>query len=142
MPIGYQAKTTDIERIALVSHPDYWVEIVTSLERGAMKKAEHALMKASMDTDGNGSIDPDVAEYRDIMVRSSIVAWNLDGANGQALPITPENVDLLKGKDFDKIFERVNQLNEDMTKDERERFPGQGERSDHDGIGVGAEQSQ
>lgn len=146
MPIGYQAKTTGTERVTLVSDPGYWVEILTELERGALKEAEAALAKASVAADGEGntatSLDPDVARYRDLMVRYSIVAWNLDGPDGRVLEVNPVNVDLLKGRDFDKIYNRIEALNKDMSDDDRKRFPGQGELSDRDGDGARAGQPE
>lgn len=146
MPVGYQAKTTNTERVTLVSDPGYWVDILTELDRGGLKQAEAKLVKANVQPDGEGgtsaSIDPDVAEYRNLMVLYSIVDWNLDDHMGNKLKITPENVDLLKGRDFDKIYERVNALNGDMSEADQRRFPDQGERRDPDGNGVGTGESQ
>lgn len=133
--MGYSTKKTGgTERVLLVD-PDYWVDIRTCMTRGALAKAETAMSRTAV-TPGNSENDtvvamsPDVAGYRNLMVLGSIVAWNIDDDNGRVLEINLENIELLTGPDFDRVYARVNDLNSPMKGEEAKRFPDQVAGSD------------
>lgn len=131
--MGYKADYSSTERITL-SNPHYWVEIKQCLSRRDLKQAEKLLTDSTISV-GSGGIKsaqmmPDVAAYRDHMVTSSIVDWNLDGEDGTVLPISPESVQELSGEDWDKIWERVDALNGPAGPEERRRFPARDVGSD------------
>lgn len=140
--MGYQSDYATTERIPL-GNPKYWVEIKRCLSRGELKKAEKLLADTTISVAQDGAqsaqLTPDVSAYRDHMVTSSIVAWNLDDDNGQILPITPDTVAILAGDDFDRIWERVDILNGPDGPEERRRFPAGGVGSDPAGEGGAAE---
>lgn len=122
---GYDDDTSETEIVKLVVKPEYWVEIKTCLERRDVGETEQALTRMSATLDGNTSLAPDVAGYRDLLVFRSIVGWNLTESDGNARAITMENVQKLKGPDFDAVLNRVQGLNQAKTPQEQAKIPGQ-----------------
>lgn len=86
-----------VERLTLPSNPEYWVDIKMKLTYGESKK----FIQASTD----GSLDAEVAA--DVFLQQVITEWNLDGEDGQVLPITPENLAMLDAKDAFYIIEKA-----------------------------------
>lgn len=128
--MGYAAGHADTEKIVLTDQ-NYWVEILTCLPRKALKRAEAAMSQAVVkqgktQEDTEVSMSPDMAGYRDLMVLGSIASWNLDGDDGQILPIDLDGVGVLSGPDFNLIYKRVDALNSPLTPEAQQKFPGQG----------------
>lgn len=86
--MGY-FKTQELKKLTLPSNKDYWVEILTDLKYGDLKKF------ASSNPDGQ----IDFAASADIFLQTVVKNWNLDDDSGNVLPITPENLDLLEKDD-------------------------------------------
>lgn len=122
---GYDDDTSETETVRLVVKPDYWIEIKTCLERRDIGETEKALTRMSASLSGETSLNPDVAGYRDLMVWHSIVNWNLTEADGTTRAITLENIQKLKGPDFDTVLNRVTTLNAAKTPQEQAKIPGQ-----------------
>jgi hypothetical protein len=118
----YVASYEGTEKLTL-TNPEYWVELRKCLSRSQLKQAEAALSQAVLDMQGNGTVRPDVGMYRDMMVTSSIAAWNLDDANGAVLPVNLGTIGVLAGPDFDRVWARVDQLNKGMEPEDQARFP-------------------
>lgn len=134
----------------------YWVEVLNCLPHDKFKVAEKLLTQATIVRDAEGGArSGDTSAYRDYMVKASIVAWNLDDGKGEDTRVWPYNNDgaiargvgRLPGKVFQKIYDRVNELNGDRPKEETARFPDADEVGDQGGeagasepveVGVGA----
>lgn len=86
--MGYFKETTT-KKLTLPSDEKYWVEIVTDLKYGDIKK----FAAGSVD----GEIDFSAAA--DTFLQTVIKDWNLDDDQGNILPITPENIDRLDKDD-------------------------------------------
>lgn len=121
--MGYVAVFSGTDKLVLPSSPQYYVLLRKCLSRAQLKQAESLLTQAVIDMQGNGSVKPDVAGYRNAMVLFSLADWNLDDENGNVLPITPATVDMLAGPDFDAVWNRVDELNSDMEPEDQARFP-------------------
>jgi len=133
--MGYASSYSTRETITLTNQR-YWVVIKSCLSRGELQRAERFLTKAAISTTGTASVEPDVVEYRNAMVTASIVDWNLDDDNGNAIPIVV-GVSILSGPDFEKIWGRVDELNSAPSGDEAAQFPAEGVGGDQ-GTGGGA----
>lgn len=121
---GYDDDTTGTETVPLVVNPEYWVEIKTCLDRKDLAQAEKLLTKATASLNGDTTITPQVSDYRDLMVFNSIVKWNLTTSDGTLWPITLENVQKLKGPDFEAIQDRVTALNSAKSPQEAAKISG------------------
>lgn len=124
--MGYKSSYSATEKLML-TNPTYWVEIRTCLSREDLAKAEKLLSRATVDLNGNGTVDPDIVGYRNLMIGMSLVSWNLDDDDtGQIIPIDPHSAAmLLSGPDFDVVWGRVNRLNSAPEGDDAVRFPDQ-----------------
>lgn len=124
--MGYKSSYSTTEKLAL-TNPMYWVEIRTCLSREDLGRAEKLLSRATVDLRGNGTVDPDIVGYRNLMIGMSLVSWNLDDdETGLVIPIDPcSAATLLSGPDFDVVWSRVNQLNSAPEGDDAVRFPDQ-----------------
>lgn len=109
----------------------YWVRVRNCLPREKFKIAEKLLSSSSIHREQGEAQTIDASTFRDYMVKSSIVEWNLDDGEGENARIWPFNndaaiargVDRIPGKMFEKIFDVVNALNGERSKEETERFP-------------------
>lgn len=95
--------TQELKKLPLKSNPDYWVEILTDLKYGDIKKF------ASVGQEG----EMDFAASADIFLQVVIKSWNLDDDQGNVLPITPENIDRLEKDDALLIVNEAGGLVED-----------------------------
>lgn len=82
-------KKQELKKLTLPSNKDYWVEILTDLKYGDLKKF------ASSSDDGK----IDFSAAADVFMLTVVKNWNLDDESGTVLPITPENLDLLEKDD-------------------------------------------
>jgi hypothetical protein len=85
----FKEKTT--EKITFATDSNYWVEVSTDMT--------WADMKAISNVDSGG----EVSYQADALLKTVIVAWNLD-KDGEVLPVTPENIDLIQRPDIEKII--------------------------------------
>lgn len=114
--MGY-FKEQQLKKLTLESDPNYWVEIITDLKYGDVKKF------ANVNQDG----EVDFATSADLFLQSVIKSWNLDDAGGQVLPITPENIDMLDQKDAIAILNEAGGLVE--SEDQKKTSPAQSSQS-------------
>ena len=94
--MGY-FKEQKVERIALPTNPEYWVDVVDDLKYGDIKKW------MNVDTTGK----PEFTTTGDRFLISVIKAWNLDDEQGNILPITLESINQLEQDDVLEIIERA-----------------------------------
>jgi len=80
-----------IEKVTLNSNPDYWVDLLTNLAWGDMKK----LLNTSKEGEASYEVDA--------MLLACIKGWNLDDKDGNVLPITQENLDKLQRPDIEQL---------------------------------------
>jgi hypothetical protein len=95
-------KEQQLKKLPL-SNPDYWVEILTDLQYGDIKKF------AAVTQEG----DVDFQTAADTFLQTVIKSWNLDDDQGNVLPITPENIDRLTKDDALLIVNEAGGLVED-----------------------------
>lgn len=107
--MGY-FQETQLKKLQL-SNPDYWVEVVTDLKYGDMKKFANVSQ--------GGQVD--FATSADLFLETIIKSWNLDDDNGNVLPITPENINRLEQKDAILILNEVGGMVE--TEDQKKTSP-------------------
>lgn len=132
--MGYEDDYAGTETVYL-ANPKYWVEVKKNLSRRELEAAQKFLTHTTLDMrSGNSSVEPDIAAYHDTMVLSSIVDWNLTDANNEAWPVNEANVKKLSGRDFDRIWKRVDELNAEPDPKEAARFPGEGVSCDPDAV--------
>lgn len=114
--MGY-FKEQQLKKLTLESDPKYWVEIVTNLKYGDVKKF------ANVAEDG----EVDFATSADLFLQSVIKSWNLDDDTGTVLPITSENIDRLDQKDAIAILNEAGGLVE--TEDQKKTSQPQSSQS-------------
>jgi hypothetical protein len=85
--MGYFNESTT-KKIPL-TNPDYWVEILTDLKYGDIKKF----------TKLNETGEPDIVAQADVFLQTIIKSWNLDDDKGEVLPINADNIDKLDQAD-------------------------------------------
>lgn len=108
----------------------YWVELRNCLPREKTKIAEGLLTGATIVKDAEGTRATNTADYRTYLVRASIVAWNLDDGDGDDARVWPYNndaaiargVDRLPEKHFQKLWAKVDELNQEDDEEEQARF--------------------
>lgn len=113
----------------------YWVKVKNCLDRSEVKAAEKALANATVDENGNTTVKPDVADYRDAMVTASIVDWNLTEPDGRTWALAPDkvkraNVGRIPGPLFNLVWQRVNELNAKAPEEEQAQFRDRGDAGD------------
>ena len=59
--------------------------------------------------------------YRDARLLRGIKAWDLDGEDGQVVPVNAANILLMSEKDRNAIFIALDKFNAPMTEEEREK---------------------
>lgn len=97
--MGY-FKEQQLKKINLASDPKYFVEILTDLTWGDIKKF------AKINQDGQ----VDFATSGDLYLQTVIKSWNLDNDAGEVLPITPENLDRLEREDVLLIIQEAGDI--------------------------------
>lgn len=123
----------------------YWADV-----KKCLSSRESAAMEAAM----GGTQQMDVRTKRQFvqintragrveMVVASLVAWNLDEADGTPWPLEPgkdrrASVDRLPSPVFDAIWQRCDTLNGPGSGDEQARFPDPAVGGDPDGDGGAA----
>ena len=100
---------------------DYWVEVKKFLTQGGQEAAEKALTKM-VSVAGSPEARPDVASYRQLMVLAAIENWNLDGDDGQILPITRQSVQKLPVPVFNQLWEKVQANNSEAERSPEEQL--------------------
>jgi len=98
----------------------YWIEIKTTLTHDEKERADRHMQKidATVDERGkmHGVVSPDYASYRRALVAASIVAWNLDEADGTKWALSPDsarhrNIGRLPEHVFEAVYRRVDEVN-------------------------------
>ena len=92
---GYFQANREVKRITLPSNEKYWVEILTDLRYGEMKKY--------INVSEDGQVDFSTSADRYLL--SIIHDWNLDNEAGEKAPIDQETIDLLTQADAIAIIE-------------------------------------
>jgi ABC-type transport system substrate-binding protein len=82
------------EKVVLVTNPDYWISIYSSMTYGD-RKAFNAL----------GTDDTSVAA--DVALKRLICDWNLDDSTGNKLEINDTNIDALDEQDISKVMDTL-----------------------------------
>lgn len=108
--MGY-FKQQQLKKLTLPSNKNYWVEILTDLKYGDLKKFAS--------TNADGQIDFGAAA--DVFMATVVKNWNLDDESGNVLPITPENLDLLEKDDALLIINEAGGLVE--SEDQKKSSP-------------------
>lgn len=108
--MGY-FKETQLKKLSLKSNPDYWVEVITDLKYGDMKKFANISQEGQVD----------FATSADLFLETIIKSWNLDDDKGEVLPITPENINRLDQADAIMILNEAGGLVE--TEDQKKTSP-------------------
>lgn len=124
--MAFEDQFAETERIPLGLHNDageeYWIEVKTCLDHGAMDEANKHLHKVRGVMDEKGKtqavVNPDSNSYRNERVFASIVDWNLDEKDGSIWQLAPDsakrrNIRRLPDKVFRRLLDRVNELNAD-----------------------------
>lgn len=156
--MGYLAASgyAGTERINLAN--GYWVEIKKCLSSAEAAFCEAAMMPDHRLADGAQSSTLDQRAYRTEMVVQSLVAWNLDDDDGTVWsleagqkfsgpgknPYPPQcprrhSVARVAEPDFERIFQRCDELNSPRKGSEAASFPDGAERGDQDGNGSAAD---
>lgn len=138
--MGFLSAYTGTTVIYLDDEQVYWVEVKKYLSQGEKESAESALSTGRLVQDATGAskfeVEPNVARYRQLMVKESIQTWNLDDDNGTVWPITLQNVRRLPAEVFDKIYKYIESEDKTLdTPEARRQFRDEGFRSDQDGLG-------
>jgi hypothetical protein len=110
---GYTARNNGLAQVELEN--GYWVQVKTHLTHGETKRAKKALMDATLkmvDEVSETSAKLDMTAYEQEIALAGIIAWNLDDADGNPLPLAPEDakiasIDLMDSDDFDKVVAAV-----------------------------------
>lgn len=87
-----------VVRVALPTNSDYWVEHYKDMnwaERKELRGAALQVSKPDVDVISLGS---------DKALIILMAVWNITGEDGEILPITPENLDVLDARDVDAIL--------------------------------------
>lgn len=95
------------EKLTLPSDANYWVEVIKDFRYGQVKEFA---------TTENDTVD--FTTQADKFLHLAIKSWNLDDELGQILPITPENIDLLKQDD---VLAIINTSNASVATDESKK---------------------
>jgi hypothetical protein len=92
--MSYLSNETPTKKVELPSDKKYWVEVKVGLKYGEIKNyIEYG------GTEGHFTIGE--------KLRISVVAWNLDDAEGNILPITAESIDCLQEPDLIAVADVV-----------------------------------
>jgi hypothetical protein len=126
---GYTARNNGLVRVEL--EDGYWVEVKTHLSHGETKRAKQALMDATLkvvDEVSETSAKIDMIEYEQEIAMAGIIAWNLDDADGNILPLSPEtakraSIDLMDTDDFDKVVAVVSGVSKKKAGASEKKFP-------------------
>lgn len=112
------------ERVELTT-PGEWVDVKTRLSKGdeskiraAAFRVQASMQAGSRDTNVDVGLDYEATVFAGLEV--GLVAWSF------AEPVTPENIRALSEEDYDLITQRVNELWEPRTDDERKKSFGSG----------------
>lgn len=155
---GFLSAYEGTERIDLGD--GYWVDVKKSLSSKEYAPVENALggtQRIDLTAGQNGSKPSgrqsaviDVRTGRTELVVASLVAWNLDDADGSVWPLDPDkppykpgcgrrqSVDRLPESVFDRIWQRCDAMNGQPDPQEAATFPDPAERGDPDGDGGAA----
>jgi|SRR5579859_36273 len=138
--MGFLSAYTGTTVIYLDDEQVYWVEVKKYLSQGEKESAEAALSTGKLVQDGSGGskfeVEPNVARYRQLMVKESIQSWNLDDDNGTIWPVTLQNVRRLPAEVFDKIYKYIDSEDKTLdTPEARRQFRDDSVGSDQDGRG-------
>ena len=136
--MGFLSAYTGTTVIYLDDEQVYWVEVKKYLSQGEKEQAEAALSSGKLVQGEGGTsrfeVEPNVAKYRQIMVKESIQSWNLDDDNGHVWPITIQNVRRLPAEVFDKIYKYIESEDKTLdTPEARRQFHDEGVGRDQDG---------
>lgn len=118
----------------------YWVELRNCLPREKVAVAEGLLTGATIVKQSEGTHSTNTAAYRTYLVCASVVSWNLDDGEGEQARVWQFNndaairrgVDRLPEKYFQKLWLKVDELNQEDDEEEQAQF-----REGHD-LGVQA----
>lgn len=113
-------KKSEHVRLALPSDPAYWVEIVPVLNYGARQRRlnrvlrVHLAAEAGVETPAQTEIELGTMNLATLV--EAIVAWNLDDADGRALPITEAVIsEHLDPDDAEFLLAEINRRNAPAT---------------------------
>lgn len=107
-----------IERIPLTG-PGEWVDVKTRLSRGDRARIQGASFRV-MAADAAPSFELNYEATVFAGLEVGLVAWSF------AEPVTPENIRALSEEDYDLITQRVNELWEPRSDDDRKNSSGSG----------------
>lgn len=108
-------KTIKSEKITLVSDAHYFVMWRPKARYGEMKQATQQAVSVDTRTE---SAEFNPTAYTDYAILAHIESWNLDGEDGEPLPLTVESLDLLDEEDMNLL---LGKLSATSAKDEKER---------------------
>ena len=144
---GFLSAYEGTERVDLGG--GYWADVKKCLskkENGAVETAMGSRQRVDVSA-GRQFANIDTGAARVEMVIASLVAWNLDDADGTIWPLGPDkapfppgcprrqSVDRLPAPVFDQIWKRCDELNGQEAPAGRKRFPDPAELGDPDGDG-------
>ena len=91
--MSYFSNQRPTEKVELTDSK-YWVEIYTTVTY----KEQKALAEIG---------ESSATQAADELLKSLVVGWNLDDENGDIVPVTQENLDLLSNKDAEIIMSAI-----------------------------------
>lgn len=106
------------ERVELTT-PGEWVDVKTRLSKGEQARIQGSAFRV-MGSTGEPSFELNYESTVFAGLEVGIVGWSF------AEPVTPENIRALSEEDYDLITQRVNELWEPRSDDDRKKSSGSG----------------
>lgn len=118
--MGFLSVYSGVKRIVIDPDRDYWVDLKKHISHGDREAAERSLVAMSV-VDGKTSVQPDITQYRQLLLTASIAAWNLDEDDGTVWGVSFNNVKRLPGEVFDRLWQEVDSMGKEDPKS-RQQF--------------------
>lgn len=80
-----------------LTDPNYWVDVHSAMTYGEMKSL------GVVNADGKA----DALIAADRLLQAMIIAWNLDGDDGQVVPVDEDHLNLLSAADAQKVISAI-----------------------------------
>lgn len=123
--MGFLSVYSGVKRVVVDPERDYWVDLKKHISNGDREAAERSLVAMSV-VDGKTSVNPDITQYRQLLLTASIAAWNLDEEDGTTWAVTFNNVRRLPGEVFDRLWTEVDGMSKEDPKSRQQFRDGDG----------------
>ena len=103
-------KQSEADQLALPSDSAYWVKLKTKATYGDVLAAQSAMLQITQGSNGSSGqvvTEMEWAAYLRTLSMRLITEWNLDDGQGQILPISEANLELLQPEDGEFLAAEV-----------------------------------